>query len=83
MENMFSLMSFHCPFLFTTSYTAAYLPMINTLITKTGSIHKVSKAVNSLHNHCLAGVTSTEMKTKLQPLRQNSLSALTSCNPSL
>jgi len=32
----------------------------------TGSIHKVSKGVNSVHHHCLPGVTSTEMKTKLQ-----------------
>jgi hypothetical protein len=66
MENMFSLMIFHFPFLFTTSYTAAYLPMINTLITKTGLIYKVSKEVNSVHNRCLPGVTSTERKTKLQ-----------------
>jgi len=66
MENTFSLMSFHFPFLFTTSYTAAYLSMINTLITMTGSIYKVSKEVNSVHNHYLPGVTSTEMKTKLQ-----------------
>jgi len=65
-ENMFFLISFHLPFLFTISYTAAYLPMINTLITMTGSIYKVSKGVNSVHHCCLPGVTSTEMKTKLQ-----------------
>jgi len=63
---MFSLMSFHFPYLFTTSFTAAYLPMMNTFITKTGSIYKVSKEVNFVHNCCLPGVASTEMKTKLQ-----------------
>ena len=63
---MFSLMSFHFPFLFTISYTVAYLPTINTLITKTGSVYKVSKEENSVHNRCLPGVTGSEMKTKLQ-----------------
>jgi len=62
---MFFLMSFHLPFLFTTSYTAAYLSMINTLITMNGSIYKVSNEVNSVHNCSLPEVTSTEMKTKL------------------
>jgi len=40
--------------------------MINTLIAMTGSIYKVSKEVNSVYHCCLPGVSSTEMRTKLQ-----------------